>query len=46
MYETLIDVQTLANESDGHWVIVDCRFDLTKPDAGRMVYMQAPYAFT
>lgn len=39
MYTTLIDCQTLAGQLDEpDWVIVDCRFDLLQPQAGRVAY--------
>ncbi len=42
MYETVIDANSLAkilpNES---WVIVDCRFDLSAPDAGYNAYLDS-----
>ena len=42
MTSPLIDVQTLAERlEDPDWVIVDCRFRLTQPDAGLAMYKQA-----
>ncbi len=39
MYRTLIDCHTLAPHiHDPQWVVVDCRFALTKPDAGQRAY--------
>ena len=39
MFTTLIDCQTLARQLDNpDWVIVDCRFDLLQPQAGRAAY--------
>lgn len=39
MLTTLVDVQTLAKHlDDPHWVVVDCRFTLTNPQAGRRAY--------
>jgi thiosulfate/3-mercaptopyruvate sulfurtransferase len=36
---TLVDTETLSQHlDDPHWVIVDCRFVLTDPDAGRRRY--------
>lgn len=42
MYKTLISTEQLL-ENIGHadWVIVDCRFDLMKPDSGREKFQQA-----
>jgi thiosulfate/3-mercaptopyruvate sulfurtransferase len=35
----LVDVDTLARHSDGSdWIVVDCRFTLTEPAAGRAAY--------
>lgn len=40
-YSTLIDAEKLATHlDDPAWVIVDCRHDLTDPDAGRKAYAQ------
>ena len=39
MYKTLIDCHTLAlHIHDPQWVVVDCRFALSDPDAGRRAY--------
>jgi len=39
MYKTLVDCHTLAlHLHDPDWVVVDCRFILSKPDAGREAY--------
>jgi len=39
MYTTLVDTQTLkAHLDDPAWVVVDCRFDLMRPDAGMQEY--------
>lgn len=39
MPTTLVDTATLAAHlDDPHWVVVDCRFILTDPDAGRRSY--------
>ncbi len=39
MYQTLISCEQLANELDNPFLrIVDCRFDLLRPDAGRRAY--------
>ncbi len=39
MYHTLIDCHTLAlHIHDPQWVVVDCRFALSDPDAGRRAY--------
>jgi thiosulfate/3-mercaptopyruvate sulfurtransferase len=38
-YTTLVEPALLAQHlSDPRWVIVDCRFDLAKPEAGRTQY--------
>lgn len=38
-YETLIDTQTLYDHlHDPNWVVVDCRFNLADPEAGRRAY--------
>ncbi|MDQ3959212.1 MAG: sulfurtransferase [Pseudomonadota bacterium] len=40
MYKVLIDCNTLnAHLGDPQWVIVDCRFDLFDPAAGRKAYL-------
>ncbi len=42
MFKTLINTeQLLAHLEHSDWVIVDCRFDLMEPDAGRKQYQQA-----
>jgi len=42
MYKTLVDCHTLAlHLHDPEWVVVDCRFTLSKPDAGRQAYDSA-----
>lgn len=39
MFTTLIDSATLADHlADPDWVVVDCRFDLARPGAGREAY--------
>lgn len=39
MYQTLISCEQLAHELDNPFLrIVDCRFDLLRPDAGRRAY--------
>jgi thiosulfate/3-mercaptopyruvate sulfurtransferase len=43
MYTTLVPVSTLSTHLDhrtdaGHWLIVDCRFDLAQPAAGEAAY--------
>ena len=39
MYQTLISATELANHgANPDWLLVDCRFDLTKPDAGEAAY--------
>lgn len=41
-HETLIGVADVAaRRSDPDWLIVDCRFDLARPDAGEAAYRQA-----
>ncbi|GMR09075.1 MAG: sulfurtransferase [Gammaproteobacteria bacterium] len=41
-YTTLISVDALKrNLGEKNWVIFDCRFDLSKPDAGRNAYLEA-----
>ncbi|OFW13617.1 MAG: 3-mercaptopyruvate sulfurtransferase [Acidobacteria bacterium RIFCSPLOWO2_12_FULL_67_14] len=37
-YTTLVSTDTLASHLDGSWVIVDCRYDLQQPSAGREQY--------
>lgn len=40
MYKTLIDCQALALHLNHlHWVVVDCRFVLSKPEAGYKAYL-------
>ena len=42
MTSPLVDAQTLAKRlEDPDWVVVDCRFRLTQPDAGLALYRQA-----
>jgi thiosulfate/3-mercaptopyruvate sulfurtransferase len=42
MHTTLIDTATLAAHlADPQWVIVDCRFDLANPHAGRAQYARS-----
>jgi thiosulfate/3-mercaptopyruvate sulfurtransferase len=42
MHTTLVSVETLAAHiDDPRWLIVDCRFDLAKPQAGEQAYGQA-----
>jgi thiosulfate/3-mercaptopyruvate sulfurtransferase len=42
MYKTLISPAELQqNYQSGSWVIVDCRFDLGDPEAGRTAYESA-----
>jgi thiosulfate/3-mercaptopyruvate sulfurtransferase len=39
---TLVSTEDLAAHlGDPHWIIVDCRFTLTDPDAGRQAYAKA-----
>lgn len=39
MYTTLIDCDTLhRHQQDPAWIVVDCRFDLMHPQAGRAAY--------
>jgi thiosulfate/3-mercaptopyruvate sulfurtransferase len=41
-FTTLVDTATLAAHlDDPDWVVFDCRFDLTKPDAGQRAYAEA-----
>lgn len=41
MYTTLITAADLApHTADPNWLIVDCRFDLAKPDSGEQAYRQ------
>ncbi len=42
MLTTLVDVQTLKRHlEDPAWVVIDCRFTLTAPEAGRQAYEAA-----
>jgi thiosulfate/3-mercaptopyruvate sulfurtransferase len=42
VHHTLVDVDTLrAHLGDARWRVVDCRFDLTNPGAGRAAYLEA-----
>lgn len=42
MYNTLIDIDTLKSRlNDSRFVIVDCRFDLADPQAGRAAYLSS-----
>jgi thiosulfate/3-mercaptopyruvate sulfurtransferase len=42
VFRTLIDPVTLQSKlSDPQWIIIDCRFELGKPDAGRLAWQQA-----
>ena len=42
MYSTLISAAELARHtSDEKWLIVDCRFDLARPQAGEAAYREA-----
>ncbi len=42
MYRTLVSCDTLNEHlGDPLWVIVDCRFDLANPEAGRKEYLEA-----
>lgn len=39
MHSTLVDTSTLAEHlDDPRWVVIDCRFSLTDPEAGRRAY--------
>jgi len=39
VFTTLVDTATLARHlSDPRWVVIDCRFTLTDPDAGRRAW--------
>jgi thiosulfate/3-mercaptopyruvate sulfurtransferase len=41
-YQTLIQVHELAPHlADSSWRVIDCRFDLDQPDAGRSAYLEA-----
>ena len=40
-YGTLVSVEVLlARLEDPAWLLVDCRFDLDQPDAGRLAYLK------
>jgi len=40
MYTTLIDTQSVSHHlKSPDWVVVDCRFDLMQPQAGRQAYL-------
>ncbi len=40
MHKTLVDCQALAlHLNDPNWVVVDCRFMLSKPEAGHKAYL-------
>lgn len=42
MYTTIISTEALSNHlNDPDWVIIDCRFDLAKPDWGFTSYQEA-----
>ena len=42
MHNTLVDVHTTKRQlNDPQWVVVDCRFDLQQPKAGRVAYVDA-----
>jgi thiosulfate/3-mercaptopyruvate sulfurtransferase len=36
---TLLSAETLARDRDAAWAVVDCRYDLRDPDAGRAAYL-------
>jgi thiosulfate/3-mercaptopyruvate sulfurtransferase len=41
-YDTLIDTLTLARHlEDESWIVFDCRFDLSNPEAGRSAYLES-----
>ncbi len=41
-YTTIIDTETVFNHlGDPNWRIIDCRFDLSDPDAGREAYRES-----
>ncbi len=41
-FNTLVGTQTLAEHlDDPEWIVVDCRFVLTEPEAGRRAYTQS-----
>jgi len=45
MFQTLIDCATLSRHlADAAWVVVDCRFDLMQPAAGREAYAEGHIA--
>lgn len=40
MHNTVVDARTLVSHlGDSDWVVLDCRFDLTQPEAGRERYL-------
>jgi thiosulfate/3-mercaptopyruvate sulfurtransferase len=42
IYSSIINVEDLAEHiGDSNWVIVDCRFDLTDPEAARKRYKKS-----
>ena len=42
MFTTTITTEQLAHHiNDANWVVIDCRFTLTEPEAGRSAYAQA-----
>jgi thiosulfate/3-mercaptopyruvate sulfurtransferase len=42
MFRTLIDPSSLAPHlADDHWIVVDCRFDLTDPQKGDELYLDS-----
>ena len=44
-YRTLVDTALLAEHlSDPDWVVIDCRHDLLKPEAGRIAYAKSHIA--
>ncbi len=45
MYKTLVDSATLAQHlPDDNWLVVDCRYDLMHPQAGREAYLESHIA--
>jgi len=41
MYNTLVDTETLHEHlEDPDWLIVDCRFDLARPEAGHQAWLE------
>jgi len=41
MHKTLVSTETLARHlDDPKWVVFDCRFDVTRPEAGREGYLK------